>query len=256
MQAFKLPEIHSDPIILENIIYFSCDINYYNKYGMPLIKSIVYQNNWVGVHCHIICKDDISFKRIDNPQVTYSYELITDEFIQTINFKPMTIKLNKFDVDLDAEKTYYACARFMQADKIFSTNDKRIFQIDCDSLMFKPFSSKDFNEVTSHVRAMRKPKTPEKIIASALSYGNGDVGLEFRKLLASKLYNAFSNEAYWFIDQIIMQELFSNMEFISIPLHWNHWSFKKPFAYFRTGKGNKKSNNDIFLKELERWTNL
>lgn len=256
MLHFKLPEINSDPILLDNLIYFSCDVNYYNNYGIPLIKSIIYQNNWIGVHCHIIIKDNNKFKRVDDPRVTYSTENITQEFLETINFEPMNSKLAKFDVDLDAEKTYYACARFMQADKIFPTNDKRIFQLDCDTLLFTNFDKEKFLELTSHVRAMRKPKTPEKIIASALSYGNGNEGLEFRKLLASTLIERFSTKAYWFIDQIVMQELFLNKQFIPIEMHWNQWSFKKKFAYFRTGKGNKKSRNEVFLKELDKWKNL
>lgn len=255
MQHFKLPAVEVETNKFNNLIFFSCDVNYYELYGKALIKSILGKNSWLGVHCHIIIKDT-SIQQYTDPRVSYSFEYIDNKFIETINFQESTTILSKYDAVLDAEKTYYACARFMQMDKIFPDDSKRILQVDCDSLLFKDFPKIEFEDLTNHVRAMRKPKSPEKIIASCLSLGSGTQGLDFRKQLSLKLFNEFSTKAYWFIDQIVLQEVFENIQSEPIPLHWNHWSFKKPYAYFRTGKGNKKSNNDVYLRELKKWNNL
>lgn len=255
MQHFKLPEIQLETNSLNNLIFFSCDTVYYALYGKALIKSILGRNSWLGVHCHIIVKNS-SIQKYNDPRVSYSFEYIDDDFINTINFQESSTSLTKYDAVLDAEKTYYACARFMQIDKIFPDTSKRILQVDCDSLLFKDFSKLEFEDLTNNVRAMRKPKTPEKIIASCLSLGSGTQGLNFRKTLSLKLFDEFSTRAYWFIDQIVLQEVFEDIQSEPIPLHWNHWSFKKRHSYFRTGKGNKKSNNDVFLRELKKWNNL
>ena len=254
--SFQLPKITVEENTEKFVIFFSCDLKYYNLYGIPLIKSIIHQNGWVGVHCHLILKDTNNFDRYPNNRVSYSTEFVDDNFFDTINFTNAGFHPGKFDAVLDAEKTYYACSRFMHIDKIFPTPYKRILQVDCDTLLFKNFPKLDFEQATDYVRAMRKPKSPEKIIASCLSLGKGEDGLAFRKRLAKEMTETFSKEAYWFVDQVVLQNIFNKMQFEPLPLHWNHWSFKKRNSYFRTAKGNKKTTNDVFKNELEKWTNM
>jgi len=248
MQQFKLPEIHGITPTLQNIIYFSCDETYYNDFGIPLIKSIISQVSDIGVHCHII-KKNLDFQPTLFERTTYTWELIDDTFLSSIPLSqsPTTGKYNK---EKTAEVVYYSCARFMQLDKIFSKHH-RVLQIDCDSILWQSFPLADFLEVTNEVRAMRKPKSPEKLIASAISFGNGIEGHRFRKHFATELYTAFSTNAYWFIDQDVMQKVFK-FPFQSIPIFWNTWSFKKRAGYFRTAKGNKK-NNDTFNNKRKYW---
>lgn len=253
MQHFKLPIVHGEFPKDENIIYFSCDEKYYKEFGWPLIKSIIKQVDWVSVHCHLILKDS-NFTPRQIERTTYTYEIIDDTFLETI---PLTHYLGTGkvkDFNPTAEVVYYSCARFMQLDKIF-TPYHRVLQIDCDSLLERTIEKEEFIKEFTRVRAMRKPKTPEKLIASAISFGKGTYAHNFRIKFASKLRERFAENAYWFIDQHVMQEVFADIDFESIPVHWNIWSFKKKFAYFRTAKGSKKTS-DIFATSREYWKSM
>ena len=243
---FELPDIQGDLPQHKYIIYFSCDDIYYHKYGIPLIKSIVNQIPWINVHCHVMLRNKVIF--YTHSQVSYSYENITEEFIQTIP----NAKITKYGQQKDKLIVYYSCARFMQIEKLFKKN-QHILQVDCDSLLFRPFKKDEFESLTSTVKCMRKPKSPEKVIASALSLGTGEKGQSFREQLSDKLYKKISDYgAYWFVDQDVLQDIFNNSNYTDMPLLWNTWSLKKKDAYFRTGKGNKKEST-LFQIELEKW---
>ena len=253
MQQFKLPEIKGKFPTAERIIYFSCDEVYYKEYGLALIKSIVHQIPWIHVHCHVIQKQEV-FPKYKHKNVTHTWEVIGPEFISNIPVKSLKSRVSKSVLDVTPEIIYYACTRFMQIDKIFNYNC-RLFQVDCDTILFNPFAQVDFDNLTNHVRGMRKPKTPEKIIASAISFGAGEGGIDFRKRIATEMFDAFSKGCYWFIDQEVLQDIFLDIEFHAIPLVWNHWSFKKPGGFFRTGKGRKK-DNPVFQFHVNRWKNM
>lgn len=251
MLQFKLPTIYGTIPTEKNIIYFSCDEHYYNEYGIALIKSIINQINWVNVHCHIIAKDNVDFL-LEFPKTTYTYEYITEDFLNTIPFKDCG-PIGKYNLTVTPEILYYSCARFMQIDKIFN-KEQHVLQIDCDSLLYQPIPYEQFLWVTSTPRAMRKPKSPDKIIASMISFGTGKVGQDFRKTLADNLTESFSKNAYWYIDQEKLKEEFDKTDFEPIPYIWNSWNLKKRTAYFKTAKGNKKSNED-FINEINYWKN-
>lgn len=259
-KTFTLPKVQFYNQPNNNLIYFSCDKKYFMLYGKALIKSIIYQIDWISVHVHLILKEDfhlIDF--LDHPRVSYSYEYIDNSFIETIPFtSDAYYTLDKYEVDLNPEVVYYSCARFMQLPYIFPTAKNRILQIDCDSLLFEPFTAKDFASLTSTVSIMRKPKDKHKIIASAMSFGKGKNSLYCRNLIANMLTSKFSKKAYWFIDQICLQEIFNKnlVEHNVMLQHWNTWSFKKKTAFFRTGKGNKKHNNTMYIENLEYWKNI
>lgn len=255
MQLFKLPEIYGIKPKNNEIIYIGCDENYYQSYATPLIKSILNQIDWISVHCHVILENKNIDILLSHPRLTHTYEIIDKPFINSIPINTkLEVKLGKYDIEINPKIIYYASCRFMRLEEIFE-DSQRIIQIDTDSILFKPFTKKDFYNLTDDVRAMRKPKVPEKIMASALSLGKGKEGKLFRKNLSKKMYDAFCNGAYWFIDQVVLQEYFLDKDFEPIPISWNTWSFKKRDAFFRTAKGNKKETNQMFLDAILFWKN-
>lgn len=255
MQHFKLPEVYGNQSPFNDVIFFSCDEKYYEIYGIALIKSIIDQINWISVHCHVIHEGNKSINYFQHPRVTHTWEIIDNQFINSIPYDPTkSVGLTKSNLEISPKIVYFACCRFMQIDKIF-TGNKRILQIDCDTILFNPFNKQAFYEITNGVRAMRKPKTPEKIIASTLSLGYGEEGNKFRKFLADQMLQEFAKGCYWFVDQVVLQNIFSQMKFEPIPQNWNTWSFKKKQAFFRTGKGNKKETNEIYLDQVAFWKN-
>jgi lipopolysaccharide biosynthesis glycosyltransferase len=254
MQAFELPLVHGTCSFYDDVIFFSCDEKYYVEYGIPLIKSIINQINWIGIHCHVIYEDNEKSEiLLSHPRLTHTYEIINQKFIDSIPYAPTkNVGLTKSNMEINPKIIYFACCRYLQLDKII-TGHRRVLQIDCDTILFKSFSREEFINLTNSVRPMRKPKTPEKIIASAVSFGRGKEGKKFRHLLCEKIKERFNDGCYWFIDQVVLQEIFNTMQTIPIPQEWNTWSFKKKNAYFRTGKGNKKETNEMYINAVNKW---
>lgn len=249
--SFKLPKINGSLPIGTRCIYFSCDTNYYFKYGRPLINSIVSQIPWVSVHCHLITFD----KNIDifkNKNVTTTFEIIDSNFIDSIpEDKSKTFSSNKYGFEPTTAITYYACARFLRSCEIFNETQS-VLQIDCDSLLYNIFSKEEFDIATKNPLPTRKPKNPNRILASSLSLGTGKNGAEFRKELRNSLFSKIQTGMYWFIDQDVLEEIFNN-NLDTLPVKWNNWNFKDPEAYFRTAKGNKKDAAS-FQEALLKWS--
>lgn len=249
----NFPSIEGTLPIIENCIFFSCDTVYYERYGIPLINSIVNQIPWIGVHCHLISQTN-KITLIEHPQLTHTFEVVDQSFIESIPVNSSRIfSSEKYNFSPNSLITYYACSRFLRASKIF-TSKHSVLQIDCDSLLFSPFTEEEFKEVTSIPLPTRKPKKNEKILASCISFGSGISGHKFRIELKEKLSEAINTGIYWFIDQDVLEKIFNNETLESIPVKWNNWNFKDPEAYFRTAKGNKKDSN-FFIEELKKWSN-
>ena len=53
---FKLPQLHGNivPKEKEDIVFFSCDYDYFDRHGYALAQSINRTLGWMHVHCHVI----------------------------------------------------------------------------------------------------------------------------------------------------------------------------------------------------------
>lgn len=248
----SLPSIDGDFPLNSQCIYFSCDSAYYEKYGKPLLTSIVSQIPWIGVHCHLISFDK-NFSLFKDKNVSHTVEIVDEEFINSLPVNQSRIfSSEKYNFSPSSLTTYYACARFIRAQEIFDDRHS-ILQIDCDSILCKPFSEEEFLKVTERPLPTRKPKKLEKVLASCISLGSGDNGVNFRQELSQNMINSISEGIYWFIDQDVLEQMFNTGSLDSIPNKWNNWNFKDPDAYFRTAKGNKK-DSELFLNLLKRWS--
>lgn len=249
--SFKLSKIDGNLPTGTRCIYFSCDTNYYFKYGKPLIRSIVSQIPWISVHCHLITFD----KNLDlfkNKNVTTTFEVIDSNFIKSIpEDKNRIFSSDKYGFTPTTTITYYACARFLRSHEIFNETQS-VLQIDCDSLLCNTFSKEEFDIATKNPLPTRKPKNPNRILASSLSLGSGKTGKKFRKELHDRLLSKIKTGMYWFIDQDVLEEIF-NTNLDTLPVKWNNWNFKDPEAYFRTAKGNKKDAT-FFQEALLKWS--
>lgn len=260
MQHFNIPALHGNKPSGSNIIYFSCNKDYYYRFGIPLLNSILHTVEFLDVHIHLILKPqdigDINLKR-DN-RVSYTHEIIDDEFLSSIPINHSRIKEGKdiwnTENELEViEKTYYASARFMRLDELFN-DEQYVFQIDCDSICRNSFGQNDYRRLTEDVRLMPKPKDPDVIIASSICLGTGKTGKQFKSRFAQKLKEAFATGAYWYVDQDILKEVADETEWKTIPFVWNSWKIAT-YDLFVTGKGDRKEK-DKFKKVQEKWLSL
>jgi lipopolysaccharide biosynthesis glycosyltransferase len=254
MQQFNIPTLQGQKPTAKHIIYVSCDDIYYVQHVVPLLKSIILQIDFIYVHVHVVTYKD-NPEKIDNPRITFSWEKIDKDFINNIKLNPKTYSdaqniLETADDYQIKEKIYFSCARFMRCAELFSPN-QYVLQIDADSILNQPFKKEEFIELTENTRGMRKPKDPSKIMAGCLSFGRGQLGVEFRKNLSNLLLEEFEKGAYWFMDQACIKKLFEFVDFEPIPQQWCSWGIKKR-DIFSTAKGKKKSK-PRYLDKVEKW---
>jgi hypothetical protein len=257
MQAFNIPDLQGTKPVGSDVIYFSCNKDYYYRFGVPLINSIIHTVDFLCIHIHLVLKpEDICNINITrHGRITYTHEVINNEFLSNIPINHSRINEGKViwntDNELDViEKTYYASARFMRLDELF-TDSQYIFQIDCDSILRNKFTQNDYRRLTADVRLMPKPKDPDVIIASSVCLGQGTTGKEFRSLFSQKLKDAFATGAYWYVDQDVLKEVAATTEWKTIPFVWNSWKIAT-YDFFITGKGDRK-DKDKFKRVQEHW---
>ena len=256
-QTFELPELLGDKPQGKHVIYVSCDTEYYQRMVIPLIHSIVQQIDWLSVHVHLMCYDQLCDDLYTHDRVTYSHEILTKEFIQGISLNTSAPRmyrntqiLKTDDHDQMREKIYFSCARFMRMADLFES-DQYVLQIDADTILCNTFDQEEFEALTETPRGMRKPKDPDTLIASCISLGTGEAGQEFRHRFRTGLLRGFSKGAYWFMDQHQLKHIFSSIEFENIDISWCSWGAKRDMKFF-TGKGDLK-NQKVFQDMVDKW---
>jgi len=266
-QMFKLPEIqgHICPKEYKDVIYFSCDYEYFYKHGYALAKSIFGTIGWIHVHIHIINEGNIDhavlkeFTKLHS--FTYTWEDIDPQFYIALPKRLHQMRdgysiFNIADPDYVARRTYLASVRFMRLPQLFKHEDTHVLQIDCDSILRTAFHQSTFRELAKHVGVMPKPKDPATFIASAVTLGTGPIGLEFRELFATRLIEGFEKGCYWYIDQHVLKDVMKEWKVVrnkphnNIPFKWNCWGIKKD-DIFSTGKGNKKETTKYRAAQLK-----
>ena len=86
---FNLPDIHGQPVPrkAEDVIFFSCDYDYFDRHGYALAQSIVRTVGWIHVHCHIINEGNMKKPLLDDLSkypFTYTYENIGSTFYKDL----------------------------------------------------------------------------------------------------------------------------------------------------------------------------
>ena len=262
---FKLPNLQGTlpPNEVEDIIFFSCDYDYFDRHGYALAQSINRTLSWMHVHCHLIDEGNMN-KNVLNElsekfKFTYSYEETNMDFYKLLgkNKKRMKEGVHIFktgDLDFIARKTYLASVRFMRLNQIFKSRHQYILQLDCDTVLKNGFHRTDFRNITEHVAIMPKPKDPAVCIASAICLGTGQDGQMFRDLFSTRMVEAFEKEIYWYVDQDVLKAVMAewknkNKYYQEIPYKWVPWGLKKE-DIFMTGKGSKKEDKRFKSAQL------
>ena len=83
---FKLPQLHGSivPKEKEDIVFFSCDYDYFDRHGYALAQSINRTLGWMHVHCHGIAEGNMNKNVLDKMSAessfTYTYEKVNEDF--------------------------------------------------------------------------------------------------------------------------------------------------------------------------------
>ena len=222
-----------------DIVYGACDSLYWNDHVPPLLASC----NKVGndLHIHVVNPVEHVFEDYSNLKRQVG-----------VNF---TMSYESTDLNLVDTRTYYACSRFMVADKILSKVNSMLVT-DVDALV------------------MKKLEFPEAKLGLFLRDSlPGTVGWEQQGTkvaagivyLTQDSYNFISGvnkkiKSYglrWFVDQVALYEQYieegwdKRSDFIDFGADVMDWQFL-PDSYIWTGKGERKYNNTTYVnKKIE-----
>ena len=232
------------------VVYAACDSKYFMEHAAPFI----YSANDIGKDVHIhICNptEDVWTKSIilnadTDVRVTYT--------ANDINLN--TAGDHQGPVAPEAERTYYACLRFLYLQDIVLKASK-VMALDIDCLLMRPF---DFP--TTAIGYFPRDPLPDTAgweqkgtrVAAGIFYIE-----DHAHAVASQIGNRIGLGPFnWFLDQIALAEV---VDFIpkdqvtEYDDNFMDWNFKQGTAIW-TGKGDRKHNNITYVKaknEFDRY---
>jgi hypothetical protein len=159
--------------------------------------------------------------------------------------KGRTLSIENFN--LLVRQTYYACARFIRLAELIRPG-QRCLAIDVDGLIRASFEhrlgSADFY-------LYEKPKDGTHLAGAILF--NGTAGShEFLQQYADQLRASIAkNDLYWFLDQLILDQLVPNYHKGLLPMSYIDWAMRPESAIW-SAKG-KRKELDIFKQEQKKY---
>jgi hypothetical protein len=192
-------------------ILIGVDQNYYDSWGINLLKSINYHNPWVSLHCHIV-----------NPQD-----------VQELSFVDYTYEYIKF-VNEDSKIGYLQAVRFLAVADKFS-KDEFVVTLDADTICTRSFSEKEFSKLFEETVVLRHPKSP-RWLACLVSFNNSN----FRYDYAAKLKSISVEEWKFGRDQDVLATLEEKYRYQQLDKSWMSIGKNKNNSVFLTLKGKQK----------------
>jgi hypothetical protein len=241
----------------------AADSVYFDIHAKPLINSILSNAPDVGCHIHIYDPRPDQIEFCNRPGVSCTYETtdsvefdhVTRYWLNRTNFsnerqRQMYKKgqtLGAVELSKLIKQTYYACVRFVRLAEILSA-EQRCLALDVDGLVRQTFN---YNLGDSDFYLYRKPKDGTHL-AGALLF-NGRVGSNtFLQNYADALRkNIIANELYWFLDQVVLDQLVPDYNVGLLPMSYIDWAMKDDSAIW-SAKG-KRKELDIFKNEQRKY---
>jgi hypothetical protein len=194
-------------------IFIACDGIYYEQWGMNCLKTIRYHVPWINLTAHIV--NPVSKFELDN--VTYHYE-------------------ERSFVSEASRISYYQAVRFLKCYDYFP-NDELVMTIDCDTVLMKPFTQKEFIKLCRNISVQRHQKDI-RWMAGLVTYGSDSL---FKQRLQQELLSRNIDDWSYGWDQDVLDKL-SN-EFAYNKLMVGEWmSFGRGRGIFLTLKGDQKTS--------------
>lgn len=258
----NIPKIQGNFTQNKFFIYAAADSVYFDQYAKPLINSVITNTPDFGIHIHIYnpSLDQIEFCQMKE-QVSYTFENIdlnvfdpiTNYWMEKIEFdnerqRQMKKKGETYGRDFLKDliiKTYYACVRFIRLNEI--NNQYPCLAIDVDGIVRKPFS---IDQYTTNDFYLHEKKSGEHL-AGALLLSNANSFKFLNEYAANLEDNINQNKLYWFLDQVILDQLVMNYNKGLLPMSLIDWAMKNESPIW-SAKGKRKFL-DIFQKELQKY---
>ena len=246
-------------------IYAAADSIYFDLHARPLIKSVLDNTPEYGIHIHNYDPraDQIEFCNL-TPGVSCTYEYLDDqEFNRVCDYWQTRTDYNndrqrqmakKGRVNGPAElkklikQTYYACVRFIRLAELLQPG-QRCLSIDVDGLVRGSFEHELGGKPDFFL--YEKPKDGTHLAGAVLfngKQGSHDFLQEYAAVLKT---NIEQNELYWFLDQLILDQLVPKYRKGLLPMSYIDWAMRAESPIW-SAKGPRKEL-DIFKQEQQKY---
>jgi len=246
------------------IIYAAADTVYFDKYARPLIISAQRNSPNYCVHIHIYDPTEQQLKWCEmQSNLTVSWETVDYKFLKKVakswstrtNFSNRRqSEMHKKSLTLSSENflklvhnTYYACTRFVRLDQLLN-QETTCLSMDVDGLVRKNFVMEmSYRDIYLY----EKPKDGSHL-AGALLFQPHVGSRNFLREYAESLRNAIEQgDIYWFLDQVLLDQLVTKYHKGLLPMSYIDWAMKPDSAIW-SAKGRRKEL-EIFTEELKKY---
>lgn len=245
-------------------IYAAADSIYFDLHARPLIKSVLSNTPNYGIHIHIYDprQDQIEFCNL-YPGVSCTYEYTDDStFDQVCSYWQTRTNLTNERQQQMAKKgrtfgpielkklikqTYYACMRFVRLAEILQPG-QRCLSIDVDGLVRGQFTV-ELGDADFYL--YEKPKDGTHLAGALLFNGKLESHAFLQEYAAALKTNIEQQELYWFLDQLILDQLVPKYRKGLLPMSYIDWAMKEGSPIW-SAKG-KRKELEIFKQEQRKY---
>ena len=254
----KLPPITGTCNQTEFFIYAACDVGYFDCFGREFIASIK-QNTTAGIHIHLFNprQDQIDYCLDQQATVTWeSVPLALFESAATTQLEPTQLArtVNAMSKSEDQhlierlQKTYYACARFVRLQEIF-TDTVPVLELDIDAVVRRPIDQlpADCDLHIHHITGKNARYLAGGLWLNACTRANKFL-IDYARQLRFYLE---SDYIYWGLDQDLLDSIVPKFDHKQLPASYIDWNMN-PDSTVWTAKGTRK-NLKIFVNEQQKY---
>ena len=246
-------------------IYAAADSVYFDAHARPLIRSVLANTPEYGVHIHIYDPrpDQIEFCQA-HPGVSCTYEYLNDQDFDSVckYWQTRTTYANERQAQMGKKgrtkgpeelkklikQTYYACARFIRLAEILPEGG-RCLSIDVDGLVRGEFEHELGGKPDFFL--YEKPKDGTHLAGAILFNGKHNSHVFLQEYAVALKTNIEQNELYWFLDQLVLDQLVPKYRKGLLPMSYIDWAMKEGSPIW-SAKGPRKEL-DIFKQEQRKY---
>lgn len=244
-------------------LFAAADPVYFDVHARPLIASIQANTPNYGVHIHIYNPRSDQVEFCNRPGVSCTYETLDSRIFDDVTQHWLTRRdfanerqrqmykkgqtLGIHELRKLVQQTYYACARFVRLAEILPVG-QQCLAIDVDGLVRRPFGHQ-LGDADFYL--YEKPKDGTHLAGAMLFNGTGRAN-DFLQHYAQQLKSSIEqNDLYWFLDQLILDQLVPLYRKGLLPMSYIDWAMKPDSAIW-SAKG-KRKELDIFKQEQTKY---
>lgn len=231
-------------------IVASCDEAYLKDHGQAFAASCGLANN--NMHIHIVNPSNESF----------NFALDMSKKLKNITDCAFTCTYEETDLSVytpEERRTYYACSRFLLADKLLQLGSGSLLLSDIDCVVMKHIEEPNadlglfLREPLEGTVGWEQAGTR---VAAGVVYYHYTLGW-FAERVARYIDN---NKKIWFLDQVALSNTYNNnKDFLSVfrlfDSRFMDWEFREGTTMW-TGKGPRKYENKTYLAKKKEFEDL